>query len=194
MNLQIHPRVQTLSIWWEALQANIDTYLVRGKVNALVDSGPPQVSPEPLAAALKDYKLTPAEIGLVLNTHGHLDHIGGNAVLKAAANARIFIHKDDAVFLENHSLSYDRFYAAGKERNLEQQKAGLLQQLGPEIKPDRYLEDNDLIDLGDGIELRVVHIPGHTPGSCRSNCSRPTPLRFQSRPYQAGRLVPIRLA
>ena len=116
--------------------------------------------------ALKAHGLVPADIGLVLNTHGHGDHIGGNAVLKAAGNAQVFIHRSDALFLEDHALSFDRFYAVGMEHDLEQQKAALLQQLGPETKVDRYLADGDRIDLGDGIVLRVIHIPGHTPGSC----------------------------
>ena len=156
----------TLSIWWDAIQANMDTYLVRGKMNALIDSGPPQSSLEPMATALKSHGLVPADIGLVLNTHGHSDHIGGNAVLKAAGNAQIFIHRSDALFLEDHALSFDWFYAVGMEHDLERQKAALLQQLGPEVKVDRYLADGDRIDLGDGIVLRVIHIPGHTPGSC----------------------------
>jgi glyoxylase-like metal-dependent hydrolase (beta-lactamase superfamily II) len=158
--------VQTLSIWWDTIQSNIDTYLVRGRVNALVDSGPPQFSVEPMAAALKGCGLTPAAIGAVLNTHGHIDHIGGNAIVKAAGNAKIYIHRDDAVFLENHSLSFDRFYAVGKEHDLERQKAGLLGQLGPELPADCYLGDNDQVALGEGIDLRVIHLPGHTPGSC----------------------------
>ena len=37
--------------------------------------------------------------------------------------------------------------------------------MGKELIVDRKLEDNDLIDLGDGIELRVIHLPGHTAGS-----------------------------
>ncbi len=164
--MNVHPRIHTIGIWWDAIQANMDTYLVRGKINALIDSGPPQSSLEPMATALKSHGLVPADIGLVLNTHGHGDHIGGNAVLKAAGNARVFIHRSDALFLEDHALSFDRFYAVGMENDLEQQKAAQLQQLGPEIKVDRYLADGNRIDLGDGIVLRVIHIPGHTPGSC----------------------------
>ena len=164
--MNVHPRINTLSIWWDAIQANMDTYLVRGKMNALIDSGPPQSSLEPMATALKSHGLVPADIGLVLNTHGHSDHIGGNAVLKAAGNAQVFIHRSDALFLEDHVLSFDRFYSIGMEHNLERQKAAVLQQLGPEVKVDRYLADGDRIDLGDGIVLRVIHIPGHTPGSC----------------------------
>ncbi len=164
--MNVHPRIQTVSIWWDAIQGNIDTYLVRGKVNALIDSGPPQSSLEPMAMALKSHGLVPADIGLVLNTHGHSDHIGANAVLKAAGNTQVFIHGSDAVFLEDHSLSFDRFYSVGMEQDREQRKADMLQQLGPEVKVDRYLADGDRIDLGDGIVLRVIHIPGHTPGSC----------------------------
>jgi len=32
------------------------------------------------------------------------------------------------------------------------------------FKPDKLLKDNDVIDLGD-FSLKVIHTPGHTPGS-----------------------------
>ena len=36
---------------------------------------------------------------------------------------------------------------------------------GPETGVDRFLKDNDIIDMGAGCELRVIHLPGHTAGS-----------------------------
>ena len=158
-------RIHALSIRWEAMQTEIEAYLVRGKVNALIDSGPPQASPEVIAAALKAFDLKPGDIDLVLNTHGHLDHIGGNRDLKSAGPTEVWIHADDAVFLEDHARSFDFFYAPGIGENVQQKKAAFLKQMAPEIRPDRVLEDNENIDLGAGMELQVVHLPGHTPGS-----------------------------
>jgi glyoxylase-like metal-dependent hydrolase (beta-lactamase superfamily II) len=164
MNVEVHPSIKRVSIWWDAVQSNIDAYLVKGKLNTLVDTGPPQVSADIMTAALKAFNLGPEDIDLILNTHGHIDHIGGNGIVKAAGRAHVIIHKEDAIFLEDRARSFDLFYAPGKE-NVAQQKAGFLGQIGPNIIVDRYLEDNDLIDLGNGVELRVIHLPGHTPGS-----------------------------
>lgn len=158
-------RINALSIRWEAMQTNIEAYLVRGKVNALIDSGPPQASPEVIAAALKAFDLKPGDIDLVINTHGHWDHIGGNRDLKSAGPAKVWIHADDAVFLEDHARSFDLFYAPGTGESVQQKKAAFLKQMDPETRPDRVLEDDEKIDLGGGMELQVVHLPGHTPGS-----------------------------
>ena len=35
----------------------------------------------------------------IINTHGHVDHIGGNSELKNATQAQLMIHADDANLL-----------------------------------------------------------------------------------------------
>jgi glyoxylase-like metal-dependent hydrolase (beta-lactamase superfamily II) len=48
---------------------------------------------------------------------------------------------------------------------IEEERVNFLARAGPEVKVDQQLKDNDLIDLGNGIELKTIHLPGHTPGS-----------------------------
>jgi glyoxylase-like metal-dependent hydrolase (beta-lactamase superfamily II) len=162
----IHSKIHTLSIFWEPIQSTIEAYLIKGKANALVDSGPPQVSPDVIVRALAAFDLTPAEIDFVLHTHGHVDHTGGDEPLRAAGKTKLLIHREDAPFLEDHSQCFDLFCAMGRKvETIEQEKAGFLKQMGPELPIDRYLADEDRIDLGNAVELRLVHLPGHTPGS-----------------------------
>lgn len=160
-------RVYRLSIWWDRFQTYVETYLIRGKVNGVIDTGAPGTS---LALPLKAIHLSLTDIEIVLNSHGHYDHVGGDAVIKALSDAQIMIHREDAVFLEDHRRCYDRFYAPlaiamGHGQELEVEKAAFLEERSPELAVDRPLEDNDVIDLGGGVELRVLHLPGHTPGS-----------------------------
>jgi hydroxyacylglutathione hydrolase len=161
----IHPKIKALEIPWEGRGMTIGAYLVNSERKALVDTGPPQPDAAALESVLQPFGLTLAQIDFALNTHGHLDHIGGNALLKEKGRARIVIHKEDADFIEDHSRSYDRFYASSSGPDAEKQKAGFLQQMGPELKVDQYIEDGDVIDLGDGVALTVIHLPGHTAGS-----------------------------
>ena len=162
----IHSRIHTLSIFWEPIQSTIEAYLFKGKINALVDSGPPQASPDVIARALAEFDLTPTDVDFVLHTHGHVDHIGGDEPLRAAGKTKLLIHQEDALFLEDHSRCFDLFYAMGREEGkIEQEKAAFLKQVGPNLPVDWCLKDKDRIDLGDGVEVRVVHLPGHTPGS-----------------------------
>jgi len=84
----------------------------------------------------------------VINTHGHADHTSGNAGIIEATGAQLCIHRldaDQASRLLTRSLS---------------------RLMGGKGSPraSRLLEDNDIIHLGN-TELRVIHTPGHTPGS-----------------------------
>ena len=79
----------------------------------------------------------------IINTHGHIDHIGANSEL----NLPVYIHEKDANFLINPLLSLAAFY--GK--------------LKGSPRASRILKDSDEIEISD-IKLRVIHTPGHTPG------------------------------
>jgi glyoxylase-like metal-dependent hydrolase (beta-lactamase superfamily II) len=74
----------------------------------------------------------------ILNTHGHQDHISGDAIIQKKFEVPIYIHKDDAASLE------------GLEKN--------------RIPVPVLLENGSLIKLGDE-SLSVMHTPGHSPGS-----------------------------
>lgn len=86
----------------------------------------------------------------VLNTHGHFDHIGGNRRLVEATGATLMIHQGDEPFLSRASSSATMY--------------GMKADDSP--APASYLADGQAITFG-GIELRVIHTPGHSPGgSC----------------------------
>ena len=91
----------------------------------------------------------------ILNTHGHVDHISGNSVLKRHTEADILIHRDDALML------------ADPERNLSNMLG--LNVISP--KADRLLEDSEIVKVG-ALELKVIHTPGHTKGSISLFCEK----------------------
>jgi len=98
-----------------------------------------------LLQALKDQGLTLEKIWI---THGHLDHAGGTAALKAATGAPIEgPHRDDAFWIDEIEDSGKRY--------------GMLDAKG--FTPDRWLQDGDRVILGE-TEFEVIHCPGHTPG------------------------------
>jgi hydroxyacylglutathione hydrolase len=83
----------------------------------------------------------------IINTHGHIDHIMGNADLKKKTNAAIFIHESDAHFMTAHSSYKLMMYGAQ-----------------PSPSPDVLVKDGDTISFGEE-KLRVIHTPGHSQGS-----------------------------
>ena len=76
------------------------------------------------------------KIKLILNTHGHADHISGNAMMQDRYKVPIYIHR-----LDKHVLEGSK-----------------------ETLPPVLLEEGSPIDFGDE-SLKVMHTPGHTPGS-----------------------------
>src|SRR3989304_7296629 len=81
-------------------------------------------------------------------THGHIDHVGGAKELKDATGAKVLIHREDLFLYEKVHLQADLFGLPSP----------------PVSDIDVFLEDGMEIGEG-GLKCRVIHTPGHTPGS-----------------------------
>jgi glyoxylase-like metal-dependent hydrolase (beta-lactamase superfamily II) len=180
--MEIHPRVSEIDLSGFGV---IWSFLIRGEKVAIIDTGqsrPLPLSPLPdknvppilqcLPSVLEKLALSITDIDLILNTHVHFDHTGGDAELKKACNAPIFIYKDEVRFLENPELVFDADVAPvveavmGKERVGEEKKRYMeMVQPGKDVVVERGLNDNEIIELGKGCDLKVIHLPGHTHGS-----------------------------
>lgn len=83
----------------------------------------------------------------IVNTHGHMDHIGAVAAVAKATRAPFAIHKDEVAVLQ------DRMH-----RLLD------LHPSPPEpLVPDILLSGGDSIEVGE-LSFTVIHTPGHSPG------------------------------
>ena len=84
---------------------------------------------------------------IIINTHGHIDHIGANAAIKAATGALILIGRGDAGHLTDSNGNLSAFMGEVV------------------ISPpaDRLLKEGDLVTVGE-TTLKVYETPGHTEG------------------------------
>lgn len=70
--------------------------LVKGETLAIIDTGMAELMPAAIEPALAALGAQVSEIGLIINTHGHLDHYGGNAVIQQASGAPVWAPAGDA--------------------------------------------------------------------------------------------------
>lgn len=109
---------------------------------AVIDPGG---NPRGIVKLLEEEGLTAVYI---INTHGHIDHIGGNRGVKEATDAKVLIHEDDAKMLINPASNFSLL-------------------MGSKVTSpaaDQFLHDGDVIKIGNTVELEIIHTPGHSPG------------------------------
>ncbi len=106
----------------------------------------PGDQPEDIMALAKDMGLN---IKLIVNSHAHLDHILGVRGVKEATGAKFLLHPQELEIARG---------AAGAASGL------LGQTVEPPPEPDALLADGDEVEVA-GVKLKVIHTPGHTPGS-----------------------------
>lgn len=87
------------------------------------------------------------QLKLIIDTHGHFDHVDANQPLKDATGAQIAIHEADAGML--HQPSAEAMFFTGNRLRLSE--------------PDILLKEGDVLTFGQ-YRLKVLHTPGHTPG------------------------------
>jgi glyoxylase-like metal-dependent hydrolase (beta-lactamase superfamily II) len=133
-------------------------YLLKGDRSILVDTGRPQ-DLAALERALHGHGVAPADLSLILHTHGHWDHAGSTAALRQLTPARVAVHAADAPMMRRGDNGVLR--PTGLTGWLFKP---LLDRSYPRTEPDLLIEDE--LDLsGFGVEARVVLTPGHTTGS-----------------------------
>jgi glyoxylase-like metal-dependent hydrolase (beta-lactamase superfamily II) len=82
-------------------------------------------------------------------THGHIDHVAGGAEARAATGAPLTIHAGDRGWVESLPRQAEAFG---------------FDPVAP-VVVDRFHEDGETFRVGE-LEARVIHTPGHSPGSC----------------------------
>jgi glyoxylase-like metal-dependent hydrolase (beta-lactamase superfamily II) len=138
------------------------SYLVAARDNlTLIDTGIAG-DLEPLEAGLREAGAGLPDVHQTILTHCHKDHAGLLAELKRLTSTTTIAHSLDAPVIRGHAKVADP--------DLTDPERAIFGQMGatiPDAPPatiDREVTDADEIEIA-GHLARVIHLPGHTPGS-----------------------------
>ncbi len=130
---------------WESMTINnCNTYFIDGPTRILIDPGHLNLF-DHVQKGLTALGLGIEDIGLIICTHAHPDHIEAVRLFKKPA--LIAIHEKDWRLVKDSSQYIDASSRSGIDSSI----------------PDLFLKEGDL-SVG-GIEFKVFHTPGHSPGS-----------------------------
>jgi glyoxylase-like metal-dependent hydrolase (beta-lactamase superfamily II) len=165
---QVHPKIVQIAAPFEN-GGLVNCYLIDAPQRTLIDTGTASVPQASLVPALAELGWQLSDLRIIINTHVHSDHAGGNAEMLELSGGAIHVHRADADYTdrERYLDKYCRetLRLMGDAHLIPQSEALQRQLLGREWGVERRLEDGDEVDLGGDIRLRVIHSPGHTPGS-----------------------------
>ena len=154
---------------------DVNVYLVREDPVTLIDVGPKTPEAEAaLRTRLSEHGLEFGDIRRIVITHAHEDHCGLAArVQDAARNAEILVHPWETGHLFGRlaaDANRQLLARVGVPGRIIEEMRELYADISLLTDP---LAEGDYSELGDEMELefesgalRVLHTPGHTPGSC----------------------------
>ncbi|KXB06624.1 hypothetical protein AKJ52_01935 [candidate division MSBL1 archaeon SCGC-AAA382C18] len=134
--------------WIEGRGYDSNIYLLQGKRNLLIDAGTGK-NFERLRKEMERLGKNLREIDILVNTHAHFDHVGGNQKIIDASDCELMASGPTAEVLE----------AGGQGESLASHFGEKLEPL----KVSRRLQDGDEIDIGYST-LEILTTPGHSRG------------------------------
>ncbi len=128
-------------------------YVIEGDPVCLVDTGVAGAEAR-IAEVLVGMGHKLADVGTVVLTHSHPDHIGAAAAIQAASKATVWAHRNEQAWIENPD-----------KQAQERPVPGFAQLVSGAVRVDRLLAEGDRVTLGAAGEFVVWHTPGHSAGS-----------------------------
>jgi glyoxylase-like metal-dependent hydrolase (beta-lactamase superfamily II) len=164
-------RVQAFSLPTPFYIGPVNVYLIEDEPLTIIDTGPrSDETMKVLRENLARLGRRLSDIKRIIITHAHADHYGlaGDVIEESGADA--FVHEWDAQMVSgavDYSVYKSLFDLAGVPADvIERMEAGSKKFSGyaRAIESVKVLKDEDEIVFDSG-SLKVIHTPGHTPGS-----------------------------
>lgn len=153
----------------------VNVYLIAEEPLTLIDTGPKtREASEALKEGLRRARVRVSDIKRIVLTHAHEDHCGlAKSLRDEAKDAEVFVHgwetghrKGRLEYAEHRELLVRAGVPADEMEEMRRMYESV-RQYADALEDGEHAElvDDDEIKFERGA-LRVVHTPGHTPGSC----------------------------
>jgi len=131
--------------WQSMTTNNCNAYLIDGPKRVLIDPGHRNLF-EHVQTGLRQLAMTLNDIDLIICTHGHPDHLEAVPLFKDKP-ALFTLHEDEWHWVSGIGKQMHAAYGIDLA----------------DFRPDFFLKEGDL--SLHGLELKIIHTPGHSPGS-----------------------------
>lgn len=131
--------------WMVLGMVSTNTYLVKNKDTGELLIIDPADAAGSIQEKIRQMEGRPAAI---LLTHGHFDHMMAAEELRTAYDIPVYACRKEQELLKNARYNLSASWASPHV-----------------LEADRYLADGEVFRLA-GFEIRLLHTPGHTEGSC----------------------------
>lgn len=146
----------------------VNVFLIKGsKQHILIDTGMKN-SQKKILQELSSIGIQPEQIGLIVLTHSHEDHIGSLKAMADLTDAQVVIHEKEYETIEKgndevRGITFAGKVVMGTAHRMMSRRDSVH---GSSLPVKATIMTEDTFDLKSfGVEGRLVHTPGHTKGS-----------------------------